>query len=186
MKDKYGIWHATKLDKISKIKKKRSVTVLLKTLDHGTKCLIVDPSEDVMSLKLFIQQHYNIPIHLQRLRYGTKDLIEGKKLSHYRITKDSMIRMILRVVGGKGGFGALLRGQGRDIKATTNFDACRDLNGRRMRHVNAEKKLAEWAKDQEMRDLEDIAITHIKEKIKEAKKEQIQKVTFFYLNFNLK
>ena len=25
-----------------------------------------------------------------------------------------------------------------------NFDACRDINGRRLRHVNSEKKLTEW------------------------------------------
>lgn len=32
--------------------------------------------------------------------------------------------------GGKGGFGSLLRASGRVAK-TTNFDACRDLSGRR-------------------------------------------------------
>lgn len=54
------------------------------------------------------------------------------------------VTLLLRLAGGKGGFGALLRGQGRDGKITDNFDACRDLSGRRIRHVEAEKKLKQW------------------------------------------
>lgn len=43
-----------------------------------------------------------------------------------------------RILGGKGGFGTLLKGQSRQAgaKATTHFGACRDLQGRRLRHVN--------------------------------------------------
>ena len=43
----------------------------------------------------------------------------------------------------QGGFGSLLRGSKGKGK-TENTDACRDLSGRRLRHVNAEKKLKEW------------------------------------------
>lgn len=51
-----------------------------------------------------------------------------------------------RLLGGKGGFGSLLRGAATRAgqKKTSNFDACRDMSGRRLRHVNAEKKLKEW------------------------------------------
>ena len=35
--------------------------------------------------------------------------------------------LVLRLRGGKGGFGALLRGLGRDGSKTTNNDAMRDL-----------------------------------------------------------
>lgn len=44
----------------------------------------------------------------------------------------------------QGGFGSLLRGAGKASKQTTNYDSCRDLDGRRLRHVNAEKKIHEW------------------------------------------
>jgi hypothetical protein len=49
--------------------------------------------------------------------------------------------------GGKGGFGALLRGGpgGLRTRKTTNFEACRDLSGRRLRHAQAEEKLKKWA-----------------------------------------
>lgn len=55
------------------------------------------------------------------------------------------------VAGGKGGFGAMLRAQAKQAgkKKTTDFGACRDLSGRRLRHVNDEKILQKWkeAKD---------------------------------------
>ncbi|KAI1304975.1 Replication stress response regulator SDE2 [Halotydeus destructor] len=42
--------------------------------------------------------------------------------------------------GGKGGFGSMLRAIGAQIEKTTNKEACRDLSGRRLRDVNAEKR----------------------------------------------
>lgn len=42
------------------------------------------------------------------------------------------------ILGGKGGFGTLLKGQSRQASAQTtkDFGDCRDLQGRRLRHVN--------------------------------------------------
>ena len=50
------------------------------------------------------------------------------------------------ILGGKGGFGTLLKGQSRQAgaKLTTDFGACRDLQGRRLRHVNDEIKLRKF------------------------------------------
>ncbi|GAB0493982.1 hypothetical protein MMPV_005270 [Pyropia vietnamensis] len=45
------------------------------------------------------------------------------------------------ILGGKGGFGALLRGATAATK-TTNFDSCRDLRGRRLRDVVAGREAA--------------------------------------------
>lgn len=50
----------------------------------------------------------------------------------------------LLMLGGKGGFGSLLKGQPPVKKRTNNFDSCRDLSGRRIRHVNQEKMLHDW------------------------------------------
>ena len=47
--------------------------------------------------------------------------------------------------GGKGGFGQLIRKgdtEGRVVKPTTNFSACRTLDGRRLRQVELEAHLA--------------------------------------------
>ena len=80
--------------------------------------------------------------------------------------------LLLRLVGGKGGFGSLLRVQGRDTKATTNFEACRDLSGRRLRHVNAAKKMEEWSQKAKERELEKIALKHVTERARQQRKEK--------------
>jgi replication stress response regulator SDE2 len=56
------------------------------------------------------------------------------------------LRLSLSLLGGKGGFGALLRGQGKRVgqKKTTDTSACRDLQGRRLRHVQAAKDLEQY------------------------------------------
>jgi len=66
----------------------------------------------------------------------------------------SKIRLHPRLVGGKGGFGSMLRAIGARIEKTTNHEACRDLNGRRMRDVNNEKKITEWVQDQDTKEKE--------------------------------
>lgn len=43
--------------------------------------------------------------------------------------------------GGKGGFGANLKGSAAASRPSSNFDACRDLHGRRVRTVRAERAL---------------------------------------------
>ena len=73
--------------------------------------------------------------------YGGKQLKDSTPLSEYGIGRDSTLHLVLRLLGGKGGFGALLRSGARGSQ-TENFDACRDLSGRRLRHVNADKQLA--------------------------------------------
>lgn len=58
----------------------------------------------------------------------------------YSNQNDSFVHCHVRVPGGKGGFGSMLRAIGAQIEKTTNREACRDLSGRRMRDVNDEKK----------------------------------------------
>ena len=74
------------------------------------------------------------------------------------------IHVTLPILGGKGGFGALLKAQSKKsgVKQTTNFGACRDLNGRRLRHVNDEVKLARW-RDREDRKRRGLNVDEIKE-----------------------
>ena len=46
--------------------------------------------------------------------------------------------------GGKGGFGSLLRSVKPKAKDDDNFEACRDLSGRRLRHINNERRIKEF------------------------------------------
>lgn len=70
----------------------------------------------------------------------------SEDLSHYN---DCIIHCHYRLLGGKGGFGSLLKGQPAVKKQTKNFDACRDISGRRLRHVNQEKQIMEWQQKKE-------------------------------------
>lgn len=60
--------------------------------------------------------------------------------------KPCPVQVLFRLLGGKGGFGSLLKFQGgMDLKKkTTNFDACRDLTGRRLRHSKAVERIKKW------------------------------------------
>ncbi|KAL9234545.1 hypothetical protein vseg_009404 [Gypsophila vaccaria] len=73
--------------------------------------------------------------------------------------------------GGKGGFGSLLRGAGTKAgqKKTNNFDACRDMSGRRLRHVNADKKIEEWRAEEEERKLAKTAEKFLNDLAKKGK-----------------
>ena len=71
----------------------------------------------------------------------------GKNLSLNSELKDyenSIIEFRIILKGGKGGFGTLLKTQPARKKLTNNFDACRDLSGRRLGHINQERKMREW------------------------------------------
>lgn len=50
--------------------------------------------------------------------------------------------------GGKGGYGSLLRSMKPKAKADQNYEACRDLSGRRLRHIYNERRLQEWQQRQ--------------------------------------
>lgn len=106
--------------------------------------------KDVSSLMCFISQKYGVP---------TEELyttINGAKVSDdLQLTGlDKVVRVSSRLVGGKGGFGSMLRAIGAQIEKTTNREACRDLSGRRLRDINEEKRLRKWLDGQEERDRE--------------------------------
>lgn len=72
-------------------------------------------------------------------------------LSTMEAGKLGTLRVVFRLLGGKGGFGSLLRSQ-KGGKKTTNFDAMRDLNGRRIRHVKAVERIKEWLEKKKRED----------------------------------
>ena len=76
------------------------------------------------------------------------------RLATVRVGNVFHVNLKLPLCGGKGGFGSLLRGgqPGVKSKATTNYDACRDLNGRRLRHMNNQRKLQEWEEGKDERE----------------------------------
>mmetsp|Transcript_89575 Transcript_89575/g.252464 ORF Transcript_89575/g.252464 Transcript_89575/m.252464 type:complete len:461 (-) Transcript_89575:138-1520(-) len=83
-----------------------------------------------------------------RLLFRERDLEEERSatafLKAFGAGAPCTLRLLFRLLGGKGGFGALLRGQKGKGKKTTNFDASRDLTGRRIRHSKAVERIKEW------------------------------------------
>ncbi|BDA45337.1 probable polyubiquitin (Fragment) at N-terminal half [Coccomyxa sp. Obi] len=135
-----------------------------------TSALNVEAQDTVESVKMIIEEKTGIPCCHQRLIYAGKQLEDDRTLAQCSVEAGSTLHLVLRLRGGKGGFGALLRGAGR-AALTDNFDACRDLSGRRLRHVNAEQKLAEWAAQAKERELEKVGLKHIRAQEKAAQRE---------------
>jgi len=79
----------------------------------------------------------------------------GHKIdSGVQLENGRIYHVIPRLIGGKGGFGSMLRAIGAQIEKTTSREACRDLSGRRMRDINNEKKLKEWLSKESEREKE--------------------------------
>lgn len=106
---------------------------------------------DVSSLKSLISQKYGVPSEeLYTTIDGAKVLDDDTQLAGLA----KVVRVSSRLVGGKGGFGSMLRAIGAQIEKTTNREACRDLSGRRLRDINEEKRLRKWLDGQEERERE--------------------------------
>jgi len=84
---------------------------------------------------------YDLDKDLIYLISNGKILKETEPLCEYN---NMIIETRIRLRGGKGGFGINLKNQQAVKKQTKNFDACRDLQGRRLRKVNQERQLNEW------------------------------------------
>lgn len=90
-----------------------------------------------------------IAVLLERLAHVTGWPTFRLHVTHFN---HPFVQVVIRssIRGGKGGFGTLLKGQSRQAgaKLTTDFGACRDLQGRRLRHVNDEIKLRKFRERQ--------------------------------------
>ncbi|AEE81965.1 putative protein [Arabidopsis thaliana] len=131
-------------------------------------------------IKQRIFEQTKIPTHLQRLISGGYQISDGSAISQ----PDATVNLVLSLRGGKGGFGSLLRGGGMKAgqKKTNNFDACRDMSGRRLRHVNAENRLQEWKDGEEGRNLEKKALEYLKKQSNKVKQGVGNGATQKYVN----
>ncbi|KAG0052161.1 hypothetical protein BGZ83_002934 [Gryganskiella cystojenkinii] len=121
-----------------------------------------DSHPTVFDLQCRLEDMLHIPLEDQRIQTsGGLPLLSSledsqQQESHGDVplfpstTSTSSLRYLslsLRMNGGKGGFGSMLRAAGGRMNASkgpTNTDACRDLSGRRIKTVNDAKKMAEY------------------------------------------
>ncbi|CAG8528071.1 5202_t:CDS:1 [Acaulospora morrowiae] len=97
-----------------------------------------------------------------------KQLTEDDRIFESEHAEFTTLNLKLRLFGGKGGFGSMLRAQGGKMASqkTTNFEACRDLNGRRLRTVNEAKRLADHLEQEP--DRERVRREKVQKKIEEG------------------
>jgi hypothetical protein len=118
-----------------------------RTIRGITLTLEVQESDTIASLKARIEAAEGVPASLQQLIFSGKTLAqEAFSLSECGLSNGSTVLVTLSLFGGKGGFGSLLRVAAAKFGAAkiTDKGAMRDMNGRRLRHVDAEAKIAAW------------------------------------------
>ncbi|KAF9925512.1 hypothetical protein FBU30_004731 [Linnemannia zychae] len=135
-----------------------------------------DSTPRLYDLKQHLHDLYQIPVDEQRIQTaGGLPLTlcqnnqceqdEDQILLFEDIDKTQLkyFSLSLRLAGGKGGFGSMLRAQGGRMNSqkTTNTEACRDLSGRRIKTVNEAKRMAEYVRGEPER--------------KKARKEEIKR-----------
>jgi len=116
---------------------------------NRTHVLYFDDLPSIWQVKVKLTEEEGIPGEIIAI---TIDGI-AQEDSYIVVSEDCVMRasLLAAVCGGKGGFGAQLRALAKQKahRKTVDFGACRDLNGRRLRHVNDEILLQKWkeAKD---------------------------------------
>ncbi|RUS18186.1 telomere stability and silencing-domain-containing protein [Endogone sp. FLAS-F59071] len=143
-------------------------------------CLQFDPEfpdHTIATLKNRLHELTSVPPDAQRLTTLGGRFITDDQLIFDPAEPDGPItfNMSLRLPGGKGGFGSMLRAQGGRMASqkTTNYEACRDLSGRRLKTVNEAKKLADLLEKQP--EIEKAKRERLQRKIERGLKEPPQK-----------
>src|SRR4051794_3629568 len=139
-------YHLSKQD-VFKEKSERQYRSVIVTLFGNKKTMCLNFPTDaritILDVKQVVCKRLLLEPKLQYI-YTTS----GKLLNDYTYILENSneefvnVNLKLRILGGKGGFGSMLRAQGGKMASqkTTNFEACRDLNGRRLRTVNEARR----------------------------------------------
>ncbi|KAF9292706.1 hypothetical protein BGZ88_006225 [Linnemannia elongata] len=114
-----------------------------------------DSTPRLHDLKQQLCDLYQIPVDEQRIQTAgglpLSSSSEQEDVDQVLLFEDAELKyftLSMRMAGGKGGFGSMLRAQGGRMNSqkTTNTEACRDLSGRRIKTVNEAKKMAEYVR----------------------------------------
>ncbi|KRX71473.1 Thioredoxin-related transmembrane protein 1, partial [Trichinella sp. T6] len=95
--------------------------------------------ELIVNMKIPLQEL----LLLERTSYSV--LLNGKIIYDWTSLKeDDPYEVRVKLCGGKGGFGSLLRSFGSQFYRSTNRDMCRDLSGRRLKNKKDEDRLRKY------------------------------------------
>lgn len=145
----------------------------------------IQPAANAKQLIEQIENTLNLRSSEYYLTQNGKRFTAASQLSE-NSAHNAAIHIHLRMLGGKGGFGSMLRAIGAQIEKTTNREACRDLSGRRLRDINEEKRLKTWLDKQQEREEEAAAKTSRKiEKLQAKPKHEFKDDQYFDARSNL-
>ena len=122
------------------------------------------PAENLEECRIQIQAARGIPSDILIFYYNGRRAPENQLFD-----QNASLDVALSLLGGKGGFGSMLRALGAQIEKTTNNEACRDLSGRRLRDINEETRLKNYVAGHAERERE-------KAKKKEEKLDKLRKL----------
>jgi hypothetical protein len=89
-----------------------------------------------------------------------------------------IVRLHVRLAGGKGGYGNTLRALGRKGGITDNVSDCRDLQGRRLRDVEAVQRMAQASERKRAREAEEHEARVAKKAAQLASKKEEEQVSY--------
>lgn len=112
-------------------------------------CDILTDLKDLICEKLanlLGKKGMRLPCDFFRLVQSGKDL---SRAADFKPNQTLHVELRGSLKGGKGGFGSLLRSVKPKAQQDENFEACRDLSGRRLRHINNERRIQQFHQRQE-------------------------------------
>ncbi|KAK4694574.1 replication stress response regulator SDE2, partial [Phenoliferia sp. Uapishka_3] len=123
------------------------ISVLISSFSpFPTISLLLPPSTSLSSLSYILSPL--CPQDQQSISYQSGKSLPPFPLSSAHSTDNGpiLIRLAVKLPGGKGGFASQLRAQGGRMSSNkaTNNDSCRDLNGRRLSTIKEAQKLAAY------------------------------------------
>jgi len=76
------------------------MNIFIKTLTGRTKSVLVEPTDTIEKIKLFIEESEGIPPNQQRLIFSGKLLEDKQSLEFYKILPNSTLNMVVSLRGG--------------------------------------------------------------------------------------
>jgi hypothetical protein len=117
-----------------------------------TQTFFLEEAMSVIEIKRMIKERLSIPIQDQALcGLSGQWLYDDDEIE---LDGDFQTMTLCgRLLGGKGGFGSMLRAKGARMSSrkATNFESCRDLSGRRLQTLHDAEKLADYVEKESER-----------------------------------
>ncbi|EAN30483.1 Telomere stability and silencing family protein [Theileria parva strain Muguga] len=82
-----------------------------------------------------------------------KEHNKNLNLNHRSTPKDLInVTVLYKLLGGKGGFGKILKTQSNKKRQSNNLDSCRNLQGQRIRTVRLSDQMNKWKESESVRE----------------------------------